>query len=98
MLEKILAEYLNITCRKVEDKKRSLNLIREDDRAYVRCKFKRLLKSKKPKEIALINDKEISIIENKINFNSIYSLNKILEFISIWYIHNKKSNCRIILR
>lgn len=98
MLEKLLAEYLNITFREVENKKRSLNLIREDDRAYIRCKFKRVLKSKRPKEIVLKNNNKITLVESKINYNSISNLNKILMLISNWCIDNKRATCKIILR
>lgn len=90
LLENFLAEQMNITSRNDREDHRALNLEREDDRTYIRCKFKRLLRSKRPSEIILTNNNlqrtriNENTFSNGIDYDSIADLNNMLDTISNW--------------
>lgn len=96
MVEKLLADFLNIKYRQDFREQNKGNLIPIDcnlsfDRAYIRCIFKRKIVELNPKEIILINDK---MDRTRINLNSTFKVplnltlnidrNKIITLISNW--------------
>lgn len=102
MLEKLLADFLNIKYRQDfrglnKNNIMPINLELSFDKAYIKCMFKRKLLELKPKEIILINNKlDRTIINLSSTFKTPLDLtlnidrNKILTLITNWIEEEKK--------